>query len=698
MVKSKLEPENINYSESKEIDDEDIDYSAPLYDYKLYDYNIEIGLGKQKYTYSKYGVVYFPIYLIINDDIDSKIGVYEVNEKDIIHMLDDEEDIKFKKKGIIFFVSKDYIKNKLFEENALQTDLEKQKEEENKGEDRELKENKKLEENNEENKELEEDDVANLSIPLEKLSKTKEVSDETLKDGIFTENKTVTIPPLLEEETKEQSDELKKRYQQSSRNNWLENFRKNNNYKIIDNEGGGDCFFAVLRDAFHQIGKDTTVEKLRVLLSKEASEEVFTNSRMYYTSALAEVQENDKEMKQIKKTIDQIKRRIEKVKEKQDQLELLNNTKELLARHNRLKTEKKLSNDMVQEFSYMEGVDTIEKFRELIMTSKYWADTWAISTLEKLLNIKVIVLSKQSYDSGDLDSTMVCGQLNDKELEEKGEFQPDFYIMTSYTGNHYTLVSYKEKRIFKFVEIPYDIKIMIITKCLEKNAGPYYLIKDFKNLKRKLGLDENEGKPEKNDDDYLNSDLYDDETVLMFYNKSNTHPKAGKGSGEQTNDLMKFNNLNSIKDWRRKLDDEWQIPITIDTNRWNSVQHYFMGSQFKKGFPDYYLKYSIDSNSEISNDIKKATDEYNKVIKTKKSILKEGTIIPDPDFFMIRENPTNEVERMKAITSKFTQNLELKQILIETKDAKLVKFHRGKDPEPDILLMKLRNSLKGVQL
>ena len=694
MVKSKIEPEKINYNESKNIEDDDIDYSAPLFDYKLYDYNIEIGLGKQKHTFSKYGIVYFPIYLIIDDNIDSKIGVFEVSDKDMINLLDEEGDIKLKNKGIIFYVSKDYIKNKLFEENKEKNSLE--KEEENKEEDREQKENN--EESNKEKKELEEeDDVANLSIPSEKLSKTKEVSDETLKGGIFIENKTVTIPPLLEEETKEQSDELKKRYQQSSRNNWLENFRKNNNYKIIDNEGGGDCFFAVLRDAFHQIGRDTTVEKLRALLSKEVTEEIFTNSRMYYTSALAEVQECDKEMNRIKKIIENYKKRIHDVKEKKDQAELLKNTKESLSVFNRIKRDKKLSNDMVQEFSYMEGVDTIEKFRELIMTTRYWADTWAISTLEKLLNIKVIVLSKQSYDSGDLDSTMVCGQLNDQELEEKGEFQPDFYIMTSYTGNHYTLISYKEKHIFKFIEIPYDIKIMIITKCLEKNAGPYYLIKDFKNLKRKLGLDENEGKQEDSDDDYLNSDLYNDESVFMFYNKSNIHPKAGKGSGEKTNDLMKFNNLNSIKDWRRKFDDDWEIPITIDTNRWNSVQHYFMGSQFKKGFPDYYLKFSIDSNSEISNDVKKALDEYNKVIKTKKSTLKEGTIVPDPDFFMIRENPANEVERLKALTSKFTQNLELKQMLIETKDAKLVHFHRGKDPEPDILLMKLRNSLKGVQ-
>lgn len=693
MVKSKIESDKINYNESINMEKDDEEYSAPLYDYKLYDYDIEIGLGRQKHTYSKYGVVYFPVYLIVEDNIVAKIGIYEVSDKDMLNLIDDEGDIKLKKKGLIFYVSKEFIQTKILDENKKQINLEKEEEEEKdeKKEDDKDKEDK--EEKKEENKEKE-DDVAELIIPLEKLSKTKEINDETLKDGIFIENKTTNIPPLLEEETKEQSTELKKRYQESSRNNWLENFRRNNNYKIIDNEGGGDCFFAVIRDGFRQIGKDTTVVKLRALLSKEANEDIFTNSRMYYTSALAEVQENDKEMKEIKKTIEQLKKRIEQVKNKKEQEELLNNTKELLSKFNRIKNEKKLSNDMVKEFSYMENIDTLEKFRELIMTSKYWADTWAISTLERILNIKIIVLSKEAYDSGDLDSTMMCGHLNDTILEEKGGFQPDYYIMTSYTGNHYTLISYKDKHIFKFSEIPYDIKIMIVSKCLERNAGPYYLIKDFRNLKLKLGLDENEGEPKENDDDYLNSDLYDDETVFMFYNKSNSNPKAGKGSGEKTNDLIKYNKLNGIKDWRKKIDDDWEMPITIDTNRWNSVQHYFMGSQFKKGFPDYYLKYSLDSNSGISNDVKKAIDEYNKVIKTKKSVLQQGNIIPDADFFMIRENPSNEIERMKALESKFTQNLELKQLLSETKDAKLVHFHRGKEPQPDVLLMKLRKQLQ----
>jgi hypothetical protein len=678
MVKSNIS-KDVNYNESKDIEDEDVDYSAPLYDYKLYDYDIEIGLGKQKHTYSKYGIVYFPIYLIVNGELVARIGVFEIEDKKMIDILDDDGDVQLNPRGLLFFVSKQYLQEHLKENEPMEQSVD-------------VPDIGPIEELIEVEEIFDEDDVATLVIPPEKKSVVTEISDKTLKDGIFKENNTVTLLPMLPEETKEQSDKIKADFQESSQNNWVEKFRKNNNYKIINNEGGGDCFFAVLRDAFKQVGKDTTVEKLRALLSKEVNEDIFEQYRTLYAMTLGESQEKDQEMRLLKRSIESIRGRIEKASKKEDQKQLLDNVNELLKKYNTVRDEKKQTNELMKDFIHMEGIDTVEKLRELVLTSRYWADTWAISTLEKVLNIKVIVLSQEAYESGDADSVLNCGQMNDSELEDKGYFQPDFYIITAYTGNHYTLVSYKDKHIFRFVELPYDIKVMVITKCLERNSGPYYLIKDFRNLKTRLGLNENEGEPVRSEEEYINADLYDAKTTLMFHQNSDNHPKAGKGSGEKTNELLKYNALNGIKEWRRKLDDTWMVPFSIDGNKWASVTHYFLAVQFKKGYPDYFLKYSTDSNTTISKTIKAAKDEYNKVIKTKHSelIRKDIEITPDPDFFTVKENPTFEMQRMKALDAKFNQNLDMKQLLKETQQAKLTHFERGKEAQPDLLLMRLR--------
>jgi predicted NAD-dependent protein-ADP-ribosyltransferase YbiA (DUF1768 family) len=713
MVKSQLANE-VNYKESKEIEEEDDEYSAPIYNYKLYDKEIEIGLGNPKHTFSRYGIVYFPVYLIVNNELIAKIGIFEIKDSELIHTLDDDGDVKLDKNKILFFISKDYL-NQVITPSRIENsrgnvtlpcvptesppegcDLNRQRCKDNVEPSPPIPDPVEALSKDDIIEIDDIDDVAVLVIPPEKKSVTTEIAEKTLKDGIFEEVSTVKVLPLLPEESKEQSDQIKKEFQESSRNNWMQNFRRNLHYQIVDNEGGGDCFFAVIRDAFKQMGKETTVEKLRALLANEATEEMFEQSRMLYTATLAEVQEKEREMKEIKKTIDQLKRRIEKAKgtNQAEEADVLKTVKGELAKYNQAKLEKKQATELLKEFAHMEGVDTLEKFRQFILTSNYWADTWAISTLERVLNIKVVVLSKEAYEAGDMDSVMKCGQLNDSELEKRGVFDPDYYIMTSYTGNHYTLVTYKEKRIFKFGELPYDIKIMVITKCLEKNAGPYYLIKDFRNLKTKLGLSEDEGKPLVPEDDYLNTDLYDKKTVFMFHQFSDAHPKAGKGSGETTDNLLKYKQLNSIKDWRKMLDDTWAAPFTVDGNKWNSVAHYYMAAQFKKGFPDYALKYAIESNSPISTSVKAAKEEYTNTLKTKKSLLQPDVkLATDPDFFTIRENPIFESERKKALEAKFGQNLDLKKTLLETQQAKLVHFERGKDPVPDTLLMRLRREV-----
>jgi len=681
MVKSILRPNDINYKETKTMDEEDIDHASTLYEYPLYGHNLTIALGKEKYTYSSYNIVYYPIYLIVLDEPKSKIGVFEVESNQVINIIDDDGDVILEKGNIIIYASDTFI-NKLLNETD---ELEQLSRTDDLFTD-------KPEELNIDIIDLTEDPPSVLDLHISKEKKDKLIKSN---NDVFESAPSILPPPLLEEESEEDSKELKEQYKETSKTNWLQKFMKNNLYSIIDNEGGGDCFFAVLRDAFKQIGKITTVDKLRKLLSKEATEEQFKQYRVLYTNFLAELQDKEAEMKAIKKMIPVLKKRSDTTSNKEEHKQILGEAKSLTEKYNRLKLERDDTKDLMKEFDYMKEITDLEKFRDFILRTRYWADTWAISTLEKLLNIKVIILSEEAFEYGDLDSVLNCGQLNDSELEKEGNFNPDFYIITCYTGNHYKLISYKEKRILKFREIPYDIKVMVINKCMERNAGPYYLVEDFRKLKNSFGLDADEGGPKEPEDEYLNKDVYDKNIVFMFHANSNSAPKAGKGSGEKLEDmkLTDFNMLNKNKDWRKKLDDSWIAPITIDNHRWNCVEHYYLGSQFKKGFPDFYLQFSLDSNSDIGKDINLARAAAGKTGKLKDRVLRDNAVKIDSDFFEVGLNPRNEETRYAALVAKFNQNLDLKSLLLETKMAKLVHFMRGKEPEPDNLLMRVRKEL-----
>jgi predicted NAD-dependent protein-ADP-ribosyltransferase YbiA (DUF1768 family) len=73
-------------------------------------------------------------------------------------------------------------------------------------------------------------------------------------------------------------------------------------------------------------------------------------------------------------------------------------------------------------------------------------------------------------------------------------------------------------------------------------------------------------------------------------------------------------------------------------------------------------------------------------------LRKEGITI-DPDFFEVSAEPRHKLERERALEAKFTQNLDVKQALMETQRAKLVQFKRGKDSVADEQLMRLRKNI-----
>lgn len=697
MVKSQLSPENIDYKELRTIDDEDVGIEVSLYELPFEGRNLIIALGKEKYTYSKYNVVYYPVYLIINDLPKAKIGIFEVDSNNLINLLDEDGDISLEKGNVLLysFISRDFINDlyKKYPETILEDDKEIEK----------IEKSDDIQEYKLEQEEIDDDmDVMRLRLPKPNIQTEK--INKSLQEGVFKIDSSKKIPVMLQEENEDMANTIKNKFMESSRNEWIEGYMKNNNYDIVENESNGDCFFAVIRNAFEQIGKVTTVDKLRALLAKEATDDVYQNYRTLYVNFLAEFQSKEKEMKDIKKISTELKKRSEKTSSKEENKKILEEAKQMIQKYNTLKLEKEDIKELLEEFRYMETIDTFDKFKEFIQTPNYWADTWAISTMEKLLNIKMIILSEEAYVSGDLDSVLKCGQLNDDVLEKQGKFVPDYYIMTGYSGNHYELISYGNKRILKFSEIPYDIKSLIINKCMEKNAGPYYLIQDFRNLKVRLGLSPDEGAPVTDDnDEELMDDLYDSNIVFMIHAKSDGKPKAGTGSGEKISkiNMSEFNTLNKndvCKDWRRKLDDTWTVPFELDGHRWGSVEHYYLGSQFKKGFPDFYLQFSLDSETGISKDIVVAKAAGGKTGKFKDKVLRPKNVKVDPDFEVISENPRYLMERQRALEAKFTQNMDMKKILMETKNAKLAHFVRSSPPVPDEALMKIRHSFTSAEV
>ena len=482
---------------------------------------------------------------------------------------------------------------------------------------------------------------------------------------------------------------------ESENNDWIANFMKNNNYHIVDNEGKGDCLFLVVQMALEGTEHETTVDALRNILSENVSEAIFEQYQSIYMGIHSELQSIESNLKHIKDTVQKLKKQCSNTSNKQENKSLIDRIAELREKYTELNREKDSVNELMGEFRFMQNITTLDDLKKYILTSGYWADTWAISTLEKKLNVKIVVFSEEAYKANDLDSVLLCGQMNEQPSNQKN---PDYYILTSYTGNHYTQVTYDTRKRFTFASLPSQIKSLIINKCIEKNAGPYYSIPEFRQLKMKLGIHVDEGKMVDPDDEYLNDHLYNNKTVFMFHANSNGTPKPGQGSGEKINndDLVLFKDLilkHKKNNWRRQLDDSYLSPFTLDGHRWNSVEHYKLASQFKKGYPDFYSSFALESDSAISKDLVKARIAGSKSGRSKDKVYRERHITIDPDYYEFGSNPRHEVERLVALEAKFCQNPDMKDMLKNTKTAKLIHFVRGSEPEADILLMKLRKDI-----
>jgi len=664
MVKSLLD-ETINYPETKILDKADKDFEASIYEISLFDMDVMIALGQPKYSFVERNVIYYPIYLVKNKKVDIQIGLYEIKSSDLPSLIDEDGDINLA----------------LLNEPLLYSFVDK-----------------------------------NLILGIEVIG-----VEDGMKEKIY-----------LKEQTAADAQQERTEFDKKDKNvTWIQRFMKNKNYGIVENEGAGDCLFAVIRDGLQTAGKNMSVKEMRQILADNATHEMLE----IYTTLYVNAQVEDTELKTVLKELTARNKTLkEKIKTTTDRAVLttiIKQAEDVQKKNKEIKLTKSYTEDMLREFAFMKGVKTLEQLKAKIQTCAFWGNTWAISTLERALNVKLIILSEEYYNSDDKDHVLQCGQLNDDVLDD---FTPSHYVIANHQGNHYQLITYKEYGAFTFKELPYDIKMLVVDKCMERLAGPYYIIPNFRALndKIKFFVEENEEPQSKEPEPKpqpkaqaqakqkqaqaqqaqkapkeqaqqaqaqqsqqqppveLLSDLYNNSTVFQFYLGSMDKPLPGSGSGETMGPegLKEYDDLKKITSWRKMLSNSWPAVFILDGHKWLSVEHYYQCSKFKRQNKDYYLLFSLDSNSELSQNQAMAEGAGGNG-KYQGKVIRPKEIKVDDDFFSGRDKKEME----DAMFAKFSQNEDLKKILLATKRAKLTHFVRGNPPVVFNELMRVRQRL-----
>ena len=660
MVVSKLD-DSVNYVELKRVDPDDLSKETSLYQVEINDINVIIAIGNPKNTFADKNITYFPIYLVKHNNKVIQIGVYEILSINALEYRDDIGDIdleKFNDPLIYTFATEEMInKLRMVPEEDL---LEEKGSKEKKG----SKEEKRSKEEKGSKEEKE-----------KKGSKEKKVEDiqiPHIRRDIFTPMFSAVIPKMLERETAKQATDIREKFHQGSGDTWMQKYMKNKNYTIINNEGNGDCLFATIRDAFHSIGQDTTVDKLRRKIADDAKQENYNMYKENYNMYSKEILDTKAAFIKEKTDYDELKLKSTTTIDRQQQLIIRDMALKKKTLIERLKREYDYAKENMKDFNFMKDIRNLAELKKIMKTCDFWADSWAINTL-----------------------VLQCGGPVDPIIESRGEFNPEFYIIVEHTGSHYMIIGYKKKLIYTFNELPYDIKRMIADKCMEKNAGIFSIISEFEAFRGDITGIRKE-KPvfdELSESKIMN--LYDENIIFQFYSKS-VAAKPGKGAGEKIPEetVHEFSELNSIADWRKKLSNFWVAPFVLDNHRWNSVEHYYQGAKFKKKNPQFYLQFSLDSGTDLSKDPLTAKGAGGKTGKSHGVLIRPKEVEIDPDFFLKRSRQ----EMSDAQQAKFTQNDDLKRLLIATKNAKLQHFRRGMEPELFDTLMIIRNKIIQGQL
>jgi predicted NAD-dependent protein-ADP-ribosyltransferase YbiA (DUF1768 family) len=671
MINSNLKKE-VRYNVTNNIDKSDLDKEAYVYNAKIYNKHIKFVLGAPNFEHLNSKIIFFNIYLVNNGSIVSKIGIYETNNSDYNSLLDHNGDIDLNKLSdpIMFPYSKSLIMNNY----DLIDDFETMSNAPS-----EVDTNTSMGSDDDEEDEEEEEETA-----------SEATSEASTKSSI-----NYNVMTLISQ-SKEESDYEIANYEEDPKDVWVNKYLRSNKYEIIDNEGAGDCFFAVLRDALKTVKIETSVKSIREKLANEVDQTIFQTYKELFDLYYNNMKTTQEQLKTHKNKHNTLKKMITGTSDGPDKIKLIQDAKDNFNTFTAINTKGKELEDLAREFQFMKDVNSVEDLKKVIkeVGGAYWADNWALSSLERIYNVKFIILSQTHYVEGEKEHVLQCIS-PDIKLEERGLFEPSYYIMADYyQNNHYKLITYDKnlkRGALTFSELPYKIKELILERCMEKNAGLYVLIPDFKTFANKHGIETTSISKKSAYDTLVDtkkpkSQDYDDSIVIQIYNKSK-HAKVGEGSGESikpelkiSKNVLELNNKKKYPEWRKKLDNEFLVTnLKIDGINWTSVKHYMLASRFN-GVTDIISKFKKDGV--YGSNIEEAQKFYESQL-AKKSI--KSTLINDEEFKKMEHTLLE-----KALYAKFTQNDELRELLLLTGNALITLFKPSKGAIPFVELMKVR--------
>ena len=685
MVVSNLD-KTINYPEINKVHSNDVDHESYIYDARIYNKDVKFVIGQALLDYVEKNVVYFYIYLVKNYNVVYKIGLYETKNDTYPSLLDEDGKVIVEKlnDALIFSYAKKFIINKYFLESDKPISYS--------------------------DSEADSDSDSDSEIDISKLD------PETIAKLLHAH--------MIEEQTKEQSDTERKLFLETHKddadNKWINKFMQSKKYNVVENEGGGDCLFAVLRDSLNTVGRNLSIKQIRKEMSREATEDLFEHYNELYNQFKGGQKASKKAVKECQQKHKVYKAKIGGTNDNTvAQQSLIGGAKKNLSEMETYSKVVQTAGALLDEFKFMENIDSLEKLKEFINTNDYWADEWAIATIEDIYKAKFIILSKTKFEDGEIENVVQCGQTTRilDELKKKGGvIQPKYYVIVEYSSDtHYRLVTYDKNenmKAFTFRELPYRIKELVAIKCMEKSGGIFDMIPDFKEFAEsigvKVGVSESDslttGVGEEVGADVAadvklidppKSDLYGKSITIRIYHNSDDKP-IGTSNKEHIDaeakllpHIMKLNEKGGkggkekkYRNWRKKLDNRWICDtLTIDGKKWPSVEHYMMASLFHSIKNELGEDYSKFMKAAEDTDFKAGEKLMNYLNLPKNKTL----------FAKMEAHKSSFLE--KALLAKFTQNEDLVEILMLTGDALINVYKPYHGDSPATELMRVRKLL-----